>query len=208
MFKIQKFILLILSIIILLQSNSCGRGGNSSGRNDYLGEMNKFRAEKNNFFKNNPHSPLPDSIRATFDSLNYFPINPGLRIIAEYLPIHGRNTLTVPLNNGQSQLYLKHGFATFVIDSIPHSLLVLKSLDNNSGLLFLPFYDKTNGFETYGGGRYLEPLQISDSKILLDFNKAYNPYCVYSPEYVCPLPPRENILQIPVTAGEKSFEIH
>jgi uncharacterized protein len=204
--KMPKLIMLLMSAI-LLQAFSCRPGGNSRGKTTYIDEINTFRAEKNRFMKYNSKSPLPAKERESFDSLSYYPINTDFRIIAEYLPFPGRNTLTIPLNNGQSQVYLKHGFATFVLDDTAHTLLVLKSTDASSNVLFMPFYDKTNGFETYGGGRYLEPQQIGESKILIDFNRAYNPFCVYSPDYICPLPPLENSLHIPVTAGEKSFDV-
>jgi hypothetical protein len=73
--------------------------------------------------------------------------------------------------------------------------------------LFLPFTDLTNGEESYGGGRYLD-LEISKLKnnsILIDFNKAYNPYCAYASGYNCPVPPRENNLPIAIRAGEKVY---
>ncbi len=172
----------------------------------YEAEIQEFRQEKNKFFKYNDNSPLPDSVQANFDSLNYFPIVPNYRIIADFLPLPARNIMQIPLNNGQSENYLKYGFATFTRDSVTCSVLILKST-NNDGSLFLPFYDQTNGAETYGGGRYLEPVRISESKIILDFNMAYHPYCVYADEYICPLPPKENILPIHIKAGEKLPEI-
>ena len=73
--------------------------------------------------------------------------------------------------------------------------------DENS--LFLPFTDQTNGKELYGGGRYMDvEIPLSDA-IILDFNKAYNPYCACSDRYSCPIPPQENDLQIPILLGEK-----
>ena len=67
------------------------------------------------------------------------------------------------------------------------------------------FRDVTSGKETYGGGRYLEldPANLSDNQVLLDFNAAYNPYCAYNPGYACPLPPKENTVSVPVRAGER-----
>ena len=66
--------------------------------------------------------------------------------------------------------------------------------------------DKTNGKESYGGGRYLD-LEIPEDKIIiLDFNKAYNPYCAYSDRYSCPIPPIENHLDVAINAGFKAFK--
>ena len=71
--------------------------------------------------------------------------------------------------------------------------------------IFLPFTDDSNGFETYGGGRYLDIDKPEDGvrKIVLDFNIAYNPYCAYSDAYSCPIPPRENNLSVKILAGAK-----
>ena len=74
--------------------------------------------------------------------------------------------------------------------------------------LFVPFGDATSGFESYGGGRYIE-FYISDiknNKVIIDFNKAYNPYCAYTTGYNCPIPPTENMLTVAITAGEKNYD--
>ncbi len=73
--------------------------------------------------------------------------------------------------------------------------------------LFLPFTDLTSGEESYGGGRYidLETTDIFNNKVIIDFNKAYNPYCAYASGYNCPIPPRENDLPVAVKAGEMNF---
>ena len=73
--------------------------------------------------------------------------------------------------------------------------------------LFIPFMDVTNGEETYGGGRYLDIYKkdIKEKKVNVDFNKAYNPWCAYSYGYNCPIPPRENHLDIAIKAGEKNY---
>ncbi len=70
--------------------------------------------------------------------------------------------------------------------------------------LFLPFQDRTNGDGTYGGGRYidLKKADIHGVTIILDFNKAYNPYCAFGDGFSCPIPPEENRLGVPIVAGE------
>ena len=74
--------------------------------------------------------------------------------------------------------------------------------------LFIPFNDLTNGNETYDGGRYLDLKTTSESTIVIDFNKAYNPYCAYNDKYSCPIPPRENDLPIEIKAGILTFGKH
>jgi uncharacterized protein (DUF1684 family) len=73
--------------------------------------------------------------------------------------------------------------------------------------LFLPFSDATNGNETYSGGRYIDLRIPTSDSVLIDFNKAYNPYCAYNPKYSCPIVPKQNRLPIPVRAGVKAFTI-
>ena len=69
-------------------------------------------------------------------------------------------------------------------------------------IYFIPFYDLTNGNETYSGGRYLDIHNLSGENITLDFNNAYNPYCVYNHEYSCPIPPLQNSIKTEIKAGE------
>ena len=75
-------------------------------------------------------------------------------------------------------------------------LLLRQSGDDTTNRLFLAFRDSTSGRETYGGGRYLDLYQQSSNEVFIDFNRAYNPYCVYNSAYSCPLPPAENDLQL------------
>ena len=72
--------------------------------------------------------------------------------------------------------------------------------------LFLPFRDALSGKETYGAGRYLDVAPPHSGHVVVDFNYAYNPSCAYDPQFSCPLPPRENWLQVPIRAGEKNFQ--
>ena len=99
--------------------------------------------------------------------------------------------------------YRKVGTLGFTVDGQPHKLTAY-ALDTGSlTRLFVPFADLTNGEETYGGGRYLELEQTPTGHYDLDFNRAYNPFCVFNPSFICPLPPRENKLTSAIRAGEK-----
>ena len=74
--------------------------------------------------------------------------------------------------------------------------------------LFLPFSDETNGLESYGGGRYIDTRIPEGDTMIIDFNKAYNPYCAYNEKYSCPIVPRENYLKTRIEAGVKAFGEH
>ena len=99
-------------------------------------------------------------------------------------------------------MYRYYAKLNFNIKGNPCSLVLLQNTNDETDF-FLPFFDETNGEETYQGGRYL-PVEITAGKTMsLDFNMAFNPYCVYNKDYICPIPPKENLLPIPIKAGEK-----
>ena len=96
------------------------------------------------------------------------------------------------------------GILTFKIKGYEYRLKIYQSktsLSDNQETLFLPFLDKTNGFESYVGGRYLDLKIPKSDTVLIDFNKAYNPYCVYNENFSCPIVPRDNFLPIKIRAG-------
>jgi len=100
------------------------------------------------------------------------------------------------------------GWVRFAIDGTPCRLSVFW-LNEYGGGIFIPFRDATSGRETYGGGRYLwdsakgADLGSEDDELVLDFNYAYHPSCVYDPIWSCPLAPQENWLPVPINGGER-----
>ena len=189
-------------ILIFIYSFNSG----SESELSYPDEIQQYRMEKNEFMRNSNESPFKSDQKTRFSGLNYFPVNENLIIKADFEPERSFRTRILPMSTGEQEEYNVYGYANFAFNNQIHRLLIFKSADSKEEALFLPFFDKTNEITTYGGGRYLEPELISDNKILLDFNYAYNPYCAYSPDYMCPLPPLENRLEIPVNAGEKNYE--
>ena len=105
--------------------------------------------------------------------------------------------------------YIRWGEFRFEIDGKKCKLQAYKDSPDDTRL-FVPFRDRTNGEETYGAGRYIdlheEADKTPDGKWILDFNKAYNPWCAYNSNYACPFVPPENWLDIPIYAGEKKFD--
>jgi len=100
--------------------------------------------------------------------------------------------------------YVRYAWAEFDLQGNRQRLLLLKDRDSRvSNRLFLAFRDRTSGKETYGGGRYIDLFQQREADITIDFNLAYNPYCVFNYTYSCPLAPEENLLEVPIPAGEK-----
>jgi uncharacterized protein (DUF1684 family) len=145
----------------------------------------------------------------------FFKPAPYLNINASFTKIDDTSTVTIKTSGKRipEQYFIRYGKLTFTIDSVAYQLTVFQSKDlvNNAAYrdyLFLPFGDKTNGNSTYGTGRYIDLLitDIKDGKCTIDFNKAYNPYCAYSNDYNCPIPPKENRLPIIIEAGEENFQ--
>lgn len=106
--------------------------------------------------------------------------------------------------------FIRYGKLIFTIHDTALQLTVYQSVQQNpayKNYLFIPFTDVTTGDETYGSGRYIdiETTDIKNNTVIIDFNKAYNPYCAYTTGYNCPIPPRENYLAVAIKAGEKNF---
>jgi uncharacterized protein (DUF1684 family) len=161
-----------------------------------------FRQRKDTFFKENQQSPLSESQREVFNHLNYFPDNPDLRLVLD-IDTSGEGIgeeVTLGTVNGLAKQYVRAGRVTFDVDGEPVSLSVFK--EQTRGHFFVPFRDATAGSETYEVGRYLEPKLLPDGRLSLDLNLAYNPYCAYNTGWSCPIPPFENIVKVPIKAGE------
>jgi uncharacterized protein (DUF1684 family) len=108
-------------------------------------------------------------------------------------------------NKGPKKRYVRYGKFRFSYEGKEHSLELYKSILGDT--IFIPFYDKTNGEETYEGGRYLDAeILMPGYRVVVDFNYAYNPSCVYNETLVCVLPLEENRLKIEIPSGEKKFK--
>lgn len=149
-----------------------------------------------------PDSPVPASVRASFTGLAYFPPNPELVFRARLERFDRPDTIKVAATGGDVRMMTRFGRFRFTVGGTACSLTVYKS--GPDAHLFLPFKDRTNGAETYEVGRYIDLEERSgDEPYLLDFNHSYNPYCAYDASYTCPIVPLENILTVPIEAGEK-----
>jgi uncharacterized protein len=169
-------------------------------------DLEDFRADKDEFFRDDPRSPLTPNQRSGFGGLAYFPEEPGLEIHAnlETQGVDRDEAIEMQTTTGGLQVYRRAGVVRFEVDG--ESAVVTLYASEDMRELFLPFRDATSGKETYGAGRYLEvDLPGPDGRVRVDFNTAYNPYCAYNPDWSCPIPPGENWLSVPIRAGEKTF---
>jgi uncharacterized protein len=179
----------------------------------YTSEINEARHEKDEFFARSPHSPIPREQRASgFHGLDYFPPDLTYRVVATVAPIEPPESVTLGTSTGEPREMVRYAHLRFQIAGNDLTLTgFAQPGDFLPDELFIPFQDATSEHETYGAGRYLDVAIEHDgdaATVLLDFNVAYNPYCAYSPFYSCPVPPRENRLRVPITAGERVPSSH
>ena len=146
--------------------------------------------------------------------LQFYPVNKGYRVTATFTPSDKNEWLTFKTSGTKTKVFRLYGTLSFVLNNQPCRLNIYQSQElipnpEYKNYLFLPFTDITTGKETYASGRYIDlsSTDIKNRSVMLDFNKAYNPYCAYvSGQYNCPIPPKENSLPISVKAGEKNFK--
>jgi uncharacterized protein (DUF1684 family) len=142
--------------------------------------------------------------RIHFKGIERFPVDPAWRIVADWIPLDPPFQLATGTVIGTIENYPAPGRAVFERDGQRFELYpVLEAPDDKQ--LFLIFADATSGKETYGAARFLYADMPRDGKIVLDFNKAYNPPCAFTPYATCPLAPPENRLDVRVTAGERKY---
>ena len=176
-------------------------------------EIDKFekkieeeRNEKDNFFRVSFQSPLSSKEREKFIQLDYYPVNPDYYFELELKEYSEKEILEIQDTGGKQRKFLRWGEFRFEIGGEEQVLQAYKSSPDEDRL-FVPFRDATSGTETYGAGRYLDLESTrdctTDGKWILDFNKAYNPWCAYSENYTCPFVPPENWLKVQIHAGEK-----
>lgn len=145
------------------------------------------------------------AMRKRFVGIDAFPPDPAWRIVAEWRPFEPARTLETMNVVGQLERYPAPGKAVFEREGRVHELLPVIEMPGDEEL-FLIFVDGTSGKETYGAARFLYTEPPRDGRIVIDFNKAYNPPCAFTPFATCALAPPENRLDLRVTAGEMKYQ--
>ena len=172
----------------------------------YEDAIGLFRADKDEFFRSSPNSPIPEVEREEFGGLPYYPVDPDLRFDGLRLEPYGGDEpvrFEIPTSDGRLRRAERAGVFRFPLDGAEQTLTAYIFEGGDVESVFVPFVDATSGTETYGAGRYLDIEREEDETYALDFNLAYHPSCVYDPKYSCPLTPPENRLPVPVRAGER-----
>ena len=169
---------------------------------DFAAKLAADRAAKDAAFLASD-DPIPKSRHAQFLPLAYFPIEPEYSVPAVLKPSHDATVIEMPTSTGANRKMRRAGTLEFTLKGQPLKLTALNEVGQDPSHLFVPFSDLTSGTETYAAGRFMDLNRNGTGIYEVDFNRAYIPYCYYSPTYECPYPPPENRLQIPIRAGER-----
>lgn len=197
----MKFASLTILLLILV---GCGQA-----QTDQASAVERWHEMRDKSFRNRAQTPLTGEDFTNFKGLEYFDVNEKFVVKARFEKTADEQIFMMPTVTGGKPLkYFKRGILKFELDGKSFSLTAFQSetAAKKNIALFVPFRDLTSGSETYGAGRYLDIKIPADAEVILDFNYAFNPSCAYGDEqYVCPVAPRENFLQIEIKAGEKTF---
>ena len=167
------------------------------------GEIATFRELKDKGFASEG-SPIPEDRRKALLPLAYFPVSLDYRVPAVLHTSPDWPTMEMPTSTGQMRAMVRVGRLDFTLRGQQLGLSAfVEAGARDLDCLFVPFTDLTSGAETYPAGRYMDLDRTPTGLYVIDFNRAYHPFCYYNPTYDCPYPPRENRLQIPVRAGER-----
>ncbi|MBO3116253.1 DUF1684 domain-containing protein [Winogradskyella sp. DF17] len=169
-----------------------------------------FQIKMNADFKDASKSPLKSKDLKSFKGLDFFPFDDTYVVNAQLERTPNSEWFNMRTTTDRLSKERIFGVLSFQLKGKSYALNIYQGEENmtTEGLedyLFLPFLDDTNGESTYGGGRYIDLRIPKGEKMEIDFNKAYNPYCVYNEKFSCPIVPRSNYLDLKVEAGVKMF---
>ncbi len=203
----------LLLIILLLTIPSCTttRTGGEHSQPDAAAAQAKLNRE----YLDPDTSILTADQRqalAKTGGLNFFPIDQNYAVIAKLERYPDPEIVQMPTSSDRLAEYRVYGQLSFELNGQPVSLDVFESTNPNvpeeyRDVLFLPFRDETSGSDTYGGGRYLDVRKPEGETVLLDFNRAYHPYCAYNYGYSCPVPPEQNFVHQRIEAGVRNTDL-
>lgn len=193
------FLFLCFSSIMFAQNNNA------------INDIKTHQLSQNTQFSTKGQSPLKEADRKQFKGLEFFEIDLKYRVKATLKRTPETSFFKMKTTTSRVSEERIYGVVSFEIEGKEYKLNVYqgKQLMANEAYkdyLFLPFLDDTNSYTTYGGGRYLDLRIPKGDQLIIDFNKAYNPYCHYNDTYSCPIVPRVNYVTTKINAGVKAFK--
>jgi uncharacterized protein (DUF1684 family) len=169
---------------------------------DYVSKIASDRAAKDAQFAKDDE-PVPANRKGEFLPLDYFPIDPDYHVPAALKRSDDPTIIDMPTSTGTTRKMRRVGTLEFTLKGQQLKLTAFVEVGSDPNRLFVPFSDLTSGTETYPAGRFMDLDRTATGIYEVDFNRAYNPYCYYSPTWECPYPPPENRLKVPIRAGER-----
>ncbi len=192
---------LIVAVFISFYT-ACFSQTDTAAEND----TKRFQSELISEYQNPGTSPLSNKAKKTFKGIHFFSFNEKYVVNAKFVRTPNEKSFQMSTSSGMRKTYVKYAEVIFTLDEKEYKLNVYQSQDllqsaEYKDYLFIPFTDATSGNETYEGGRYIDLNIPQSDHILINFNKAYHPYCAYTDGYNCPIPPAENTLPLKLEAG-------
>ncbi len=228
--SVRKSVLLFAGAIaciawLAIAVSSCGRGGRlvtltASDSVAIVVDNIRHRAEVDSFFRYDDTSPFRRDTTITYHGINWYPIDPHYRVTSLLHHYAVPETVSVMGTKGEERKELKYGFFEFTLPDdhgVPTTLRInvykFTPYDADRYLryrnnLSVWFRDRTTGTETYDVGRYVDvgdEQEDTNHAYVIDFNKAYNPYCAYSALYSCAVPRKDDYLDIQLRVGERKY---
>ncbi len=191
----------VLGVLVLLVAACSSRPPDES---NYVSAVAAARAKKDAALRESD-APIPFADHDKFLPLSYFPIDPAFAAPAAFIedPPAARPRMEMQTSAHEPRLMERIGTLAFTLQGQQLRLSAFREVGDTTDRLFVPFTDLTSGKETYQAGRYLDIPRSPTGLYVVDFNRAFNPFCAYNPTYDCPYPPKENRLAVAITAGER-----
>ncbi len=174
----------------------------------YAREITARREREEASFRNKETTLLSDEYFKNFSGLNYYPVNLKYRVVGQLHRLPQSEKMNLDLTDGSPYGFMYYGKLSFFLEGQPVELKVFEFPSHpGSGptAIFVPFTDMTTGVENFGGGRFLIIKIPEGEQIVVDFNLAINPICVYDPEHACPVSPPANYIPQKIQAGAKMY---
>lgn len=196
MFKNKIVLLIIVAAVVGILFYSL------QGSEDYIATISEQRSEYERNLANEKDSPIANL--SNYSGIKYYEPNVEYRVEAVFKGTSDSGQSMILMTDSTQSEIKKAGEATFMLNGETYTV----SLFDEGNIYLLPFRDLTSGKETYGGGRYINipKDKLVGDKIEIDFNNAHNFYCAYNESYICPIPPKENLIRAEIKVGEKSYK--
>jgi len=199
----MKYTILLICTLSLVACKSSKNISNVEPEfKTHLEKVTAFQSELNRQYADEKDSPLKEEDRVNFQGHEFYPINEKFNVSASLTLTPESKPFQMPTSTERLPIYRQYALAHFEVDGKNYQLSLYQNQSPQyMNYLFVPFRDLTNSAGSYGGGRFLDLEIPKGETIMIDFNQAYNPYCAYNDKYSCPIPPKENSLELEVTAG-------